>query len=59
MITGKSVTWTRATGPGPVNRARDLAADEAVVDFFLARPPTGQIFDAAEPLVSLRASTGQ
>ena len=42
-----------------MNRARDLAADEAIVDFFFALPCIDQILEDAEPLVSLRASTGQ
>jgi hypothetical protein len=42
-----------------VNRARDLAAGEAIADFFFAQPSVDQIRHAPGPLVSLRASTGQ
>lgn len=36
---------------GRVNRARDLAADEVIIDFFFAEPTIDRILDAAEPLV--------
>ena len=40
---------------GRVNRARDLGADEVIVDFFFAQPTIDRMLGAAEPLVSLRA----
>lgn len=46
---------TTAHLSGRVNRARDLGADEVIIDFFFAQRTIEGILGAAEPLVSLRA----